>query len=78
MLINEFGEISVDGALVRNGVGDDPQVGAVGLTLAAALKSPLVGLTDDDLVRIAAYRGDTEPLVEAMARHAAAGAHQRR
>ncbi|HEX8405910.1 MAG TPA: GTP-binding protein [Duganella sp.] len=26
LLINEFGEISVDGALVRDGVGDDPQV----------------------------------------------------
>jgi cobalamin biosynthesis protein CobW len=26
LLINEFGEISVDGAVVRDGVGDDPQV----------------------------------------------------
>ena len=28
------------------------------LTLATALKSPLVGFTDDDLIRIAAYRGE--------------------
>ena len=32
------------------------------LTLATALKSPLVGLTDDDLIRIAAYRADDESL----------------
>jgi ATP-dependent helicase/nuclease subunit A len=43
------------------------------LTLATALKSPLVGLTDDDLIRIAAYRADDEPLVAALRRHAQAG-----
>jgi ATP-dependent helicase/nuclease subunit A len=43
------------------------------LTLACALKSPLVGLTDDDLVRIAAYRDAAEPLVDALTRHAADG-----
>ena len=32
------------------------------LTLATALKSPLVGLTDDDLIRIAAGRADHESL----------------
>ena len=41
------------------------------LTLATALKSPLVGLTDDDLIRIAAYRGDDESLLCALERHAA-------
>lgn len=40
------------------------------LTLATALKSPLVGLTDDDLIRIAAYRADDESLVSALERHA--------
>ncbi|KAB0268389.1 double-strand break repair helicase AddA [Microvirga brassicacearum] len=40
------------------------------LTLATALKSPLVGLTDDDLIRIAAYRGDDESLLTALQRHA--------
>jgi len=43
------------------------------LTLATALKSPLVGLTDDDLVRIAAYRRDDEALVDAIHHHADAG-----
>jgi ATP-dependent helicase/nuclease subunit A len=43
------------------------------LTLATALKSPLVGLTDDDLVRIAARRGDDVSLVAALECHAAAG-----
>ena len=38
------------------------------LTLATALKSPLVGLTDDDLIRIAAYRGDDESLLCALER----------
>ncbi|HVL74112.1 MAG TPA: double-strand break repair helicase AddA [Beijerinckiaceae bacterium] len=37
------------------------------LTLAAALKSPLVGLTDDDLVRIGADRGEAS-LAEALDR----------
>ncbi|NNM71211.1 double-strand break repair helicase AddA [Enterovirga aerilata] len=43
------------------------------LVLAAALKSPLVGLDDDDLVRIAADRGEAEPLVEALERAAKDG-----
>ncbi|WP_210496145.1 double-strand break repair helicase AddA [Microvirga antarctica] len=40
------------------------------LTLATALKSPLVGLTDDDLIRIASSRGDSESLLAALERHA--------
>lgn len=40
------------------------------LTLATALKSPLVGLNDDDLIRIAASRADEESLHAALARHA--------
>ncbi|NBJ09524.1 double-strand break repair helicase AddA [Microvirga arsenatis] len=43
------------------------------LTLATALKSPLVGLTDDDLIRIAAGRADEESLHAALTRHAEAG-----
>ncbi len=43
------------------------------LTLAAALKSPLVGLTDDDLIGIAANRADDEALVAALDRHAESG-----
>jgi ATP-dependent helicase/nuclease subunit A len=43
------------------------------LTLATALKSPLVGLTDDDLIRIAADRADDESLHAALSRHAEAG-----
>ena len=43
------------------------------LTLATALKSPLVGLTDDDLVRIAARRDIAETLEDALHRHAATG-----
>ncbi|MGO4570588.1 double-strand break repair helicase AddA [Microvirga sp. 2TAF3] len=43
------------------------------LTLATALKSPLVGLTDDDLIRIAARRGDDESLLAALERHARDG-----
>ncbi|MGU3536660.1 double-strand break repair helicase AddA [Methylobacterium sp. A54F] len=43
------------------------------LTLATALKTPLVGLTDDDLVRIAARRDLSETLEDALHRHAAAG-----
>jgi ATP-dependent helicase/nuclease subunit A len=43
------------------------------LTLAVALKSPLVGLDDDDLVRIAARRPEGEIVAAALARHAAAG-----
>lgn len=43
------------------------------LTLAGALKTPLVGLDDDDLVRIAARRDLHETLEDALARHAAAG-----
>jgi len=41
------------------------------LTLAAALKSPLVGLDDDDLVRIAARRGGSASLGDALAAAAA-------
>ena len=37
------------------------------LTLATALKSPLVGLTDDDLIRIAADRAEDESLHAALA-----------
>ncbi|KQO55810.1 double-strand break repair protein AddA [Methylobacterium sp. Leaf87] len=43
------------------------------LTLAGALKTPLVGFDDDDLVRIAARRAESETLEDALARHAAAG-----
>lgn len=43
------------------------------LTLAAALKSPLVGFDDDDLTRIAVGRGDDVSLVDAMRRAAEAG-----
>jgi ATP-dependent helicase/nuclease subunit A len=43
------------------------------LTLAAALKTPLVDLTDDDLVRIAADRPPDESLADALHRHAAGG-----
>ncbi|WP_445502030.1 double-strand break repair helicase AddA [Microvirga sp. G4-2] len=43
------------------------------LTLATALKSPLVGFTDDDLIRIAADRADDESLHAALQRHAATG-----
>ncbi len=43
------------------------------LTLAAALKSPLVGLTDDDLLRIAARRADDCSLAAALTEHAARG-----
>ncbi|MBZ6077503.1 double-strand break repair helicase AddA [Microvirga puerhi] len=43
------------------------------LTLATALKSPLVGLTDDDLIRIAADRSESESLFAALGRHAQAG-----
>ncbi|MBM6579155.1 double-strand break repair helicase AddA [Microvirga sp. BT689] len=43
------------------------------LTLATALKSPLVGLTDDDLIRIAVDRAEEESLHAALARHAQAG-----
>ncbi len=43
------------------------------LTLAVALKTPLVGLGDDDLVRIAARRDLAETLEDALHRHAAAG-----
>lgn len=43
------------------------------LTLAAALKSPLVGFDDDDLVRVAAGRGADVSLVEAMRVAAEAG-----
>ncbi|GJE19001.1 double-strand break repair helicase AddA [Methylobacterium marchantiae] len=60
-------------------VNDLVSVGRAGLlpaddlTLAGALKTPLVGLDDDDLVRIAARREDSETLEDALARHAAAG-----
>ncbi|KQT11939.1 double-strand break repair protein AddA [Methylobacterium sp. Leaf399] len=43
------------------------------LTLAGALKTPLVGLDDDDLVRLAARREESETLEDALHRHAAAG-----
>jgi ATP-dependent helicase/nuclease subunit A len=43
------------------------------LTLATALKTPLVGLTDDDLTRIASRRPLAETLEDALARHAEAG-----
>ena len=43
------------------------------LTLATALKSPLVGLTDDDLIRIATDRAEDESLHAALARHADSG-----
>ncbi|HEX8663734.1 MAG TPA: double-strand break repair helicase AddA [Beijerinckiaceae bacterium] len=43
------------------------------LTLAAALKSSLVGFSDDDLIRIAAGRDDAVSLAEALDRAAAAG-----
>ncbi|HEX2554393.1 MAG TPA: double-strand break repair helicase AddA [Microvirga sp.] len=43
------------------------------LTLAAVLKSPLVGLAEDDLLRLAARRGEGESLRLALARHAATG-----
>ena len=60
-------------------VNDLVAVGCAGLlpaddlTLAGALKTPLVGLDDDDLVRIAARRDESETLEDALARHAAAG-----
>ncbi|GJE39726.1 double-strand break repair helicase AddA [Methylobacterium persicinum] len=60
-------------------VADLVSVGRAGLlpaddlTLATALKTPLVGLTDDDLVRLAAGRPDEETLQDALARHAEAG-----
>ncbi len=43
------------------------------LTLATALKSPLVGLTDDDLIRIAAPRAEDKSLRAALQRHAESG-----
>ncbi|MFD0938608.1 3'-5' exonuclease, partial [Methylobacterium trifolii] len=43
------------------------------LTLATALKTPLVGLSDDDLVRIAARRDLAETLEDALHRHADMG-----
>jgi ATP-dependent helicase/nuclease subunit A len=43
------------------------------LTLATALKSPLAGLSDDDLIRIAASRPDDTSLASALEHHAAAG-----
>lgn len=43
------------------------------LTLATALKSPLVGFNDDDLIRMAADRADDESLYAALQRHAEAG-----
>ncbi|MFC0217631.1 double-strand break repair helicase AddA [Pseudochelatococcus lubricantis] len=43
------------------------------LTLAAALKSPLVGWDDGDLMRIAATREDDMPLTEALRAAAEAG-----
>ncbi|MDP4004985.1 double-strand break repair helicase AddA [Methylobacterium sp. NEAU K] len=43
------------------------------LTLATALKTPLVGLTDEDLVRVAARRDLSETLEDALHRQADAG-----
>jgi len=43
------------------------------LTLATALKSPLVGLTDEDLIRIAADRADEVSLHAALQQRAEAG-----
>ncbi|MGO4387511.1 double-strand break repair helicase AddA [Microvirga sp. 2YAF29] len=43
------------------------------LILATALKSPLVGLNDDDLTRIASSRADDESLHAALQRHAEDG-----
>jgi len=43
------------------------------LTLATALKTPLVGLDDDDLVRLCARRDEAETLEDALHRHAEAG-----
>ena len=43
------------------------------LTLATALKTPLVGLDDDDLTRICARRLLEETLEDALVRHAEAG-----
>lgn len=43
------------------------------LTLATALKTPIVGLTDEDLVRLAAGRPPEETLQDALTRHAATG-----
>ncbi len=43
------------------------------LTLATALKTPLVGLTDEDLVRLAARRDLSETLEDSLHRHAEAG-----
>jgi ATP-dependent helicase/nuclease subunit A len=43
------------------------------LTLAAALKSPLVGFDDEDLIRIAGGRGNDESLSAALHRHANEG-----
>ncbi len=60
-------------------VADLVSVGRAGLlpaddlTLATALKTPLVGLTDDDLVRLAAHREGEETLQDAILRHSAAG-----
>ena len=42
------------------------------LTVATALKSPLVGFTDDDLTRIAGRRDGSESLHQALHRHAGA------
>jgi ATP-dependent helicase/nuclease subunit A len=43
------------------------------LTLAAVLKSPLVGLGEEDLLRLASRRGEGESLSLALRRHAAGG-----
>ena len=55
------------------GVGRAGLLPADDLTLATALKTPLVGLTDDDLTRIAARRPLAETLEDALTRHAEAG-----
>ena len=60
-------------------VADLVSVGRAGLlpaddlTLATALKTPLVGMTDEDLVRLASRREADETLQDALARHAGTG-----
>ena len=54
-------------------IGRAGRLPADDLTLATALKTPLVGLTDEDLVRLAAGRDESETLQDALARHAGTG-----
>jgi ATP-dependent helicase/nuclease subunit A len=48
------------------------------LTLATALKSPLVGWSEEELAHVASTRGDDESLFAALQRHAEAGEHAAR